>query len=76
MIKIQFTAKDVFTRKTMFNALWIGALATFIEFLLSFFGIDILFGILPGGFKLVIVVAASVILSKTLMVIYNGREVI
>ena len=75
-IKINFSTKEVLTQKTIFNALWIGVLATFIEFILNFFGIDILFGFLPGGFRLIVIVMASVIISKLIIIRYKGREVI
>lgn len=76
MVEIKLSGEKIFKKKTLMNALWIGLVATFIEFLLSFFGIDILFGIIPTGFKVLVVVTLSVLISTLFIVKHKGKEVI
>ena len=75
-INITLSKKRLSEKGVFFGALWIGVVATFVEFALTFFGLDGLFLGLPGGIKLIFIVSASIVISKLLIVRYNKKEVI
>lgn len=75
-INISISKKQKLNKGLFLKALWTGVLAILVEFILNFFGIDILFGIFPAGFRLVFVTALSVTIASFLVVTYNNKEVI
>jgi len=74
-LSVGIGGKGIFSRDTLILALWIGSFATLTEFLLEFFGLNFILDFVPAGFRLLVVVFISVIISRKVIIKFRGREV-
>jgi len=75
VLSIGVSDKGIFSRDTLILAVWIASFATMTEFLLEFFGFNFIFDFVPDGFRLLVIVFISVIISRKLIIKFRGREV-
>ena len=76
IINIGISKRELFDKQTLLLALWTGILVTLIQFLLNFFGLNFILDFVPVGFRLLIIVFVSIIISRKVIVRFRGKEVI
>ena len=76
VLSIGISNKGIFNRDTLILAVWIASFVTLTEFLLEFFGLNFILDLVPIGFRLLVVVFLSVIISRKVIIKFRGREVL
>ena len=76
VISIGISSKGIFNRDTLILAVWIASFVTLTEFLLEFFGLNFILDFVPIGFRILVVVFISVIISRKVIIKFRGKEVI
>ena len=75
-ISIGIGSKGILNRDTLILGLWIGSFVILTEFLLEFFGLNFILDFVPDGFRILVIVLISVIISRKVVVKFRGREVV
>ena len=76
VLSIGISSKGIFSRDTLILAVWIASFVTLTEFLLDFFGLNFILDLVPIGFRLLVVVFISVIISRKILIKFKGKEVV
>ena len=76
VISIGIGSKGILNRDTLILGLWIGSFVILTEFLLEFFGLNFILDFVPDGFRILVIVLISVIISRKVVVKFRGREVV